>query len=254
MVGPTRSRINQPTTFSFALSNIAVTKSDGLGTFRPGDLVVYTVTVRNLGADAAAQIRVIDNVPAGLVDVVWTCDASGGVACPQAGGNGNLDVTVASFPVGGLLNFTFYGNVDGSPAQLVNTALVELPADTTIEDPVPGNNSATDTNLLELLFRNGFEAAAVNAPAGSYRLPSASLRGTLDEVAVVVYALDDANGEALRVYARAIDGEVQYALAMRNTQGRLRLAAWASYASDPLLTWTARPVADGWVLDGAVLR
>ncbi len=253
-LGSSSSGAGNAQTLVFALSDIAVTKSDGLGTFLPGDLVVYTVTVRNLGADAAAQIRVIDNVPAGLVDGVWTCDASGGVACPAAGGSGNLDVTVASFPVGGLLNFTFYGNVDGSPAQLVNTALVELPADTTIEDPVPGNNSATDTNLLELLFRNGFEAAAVNAPAGSYRLPSASLRGTLDEVAVVVYALDDANGEALRVYARAIDGEVQYALAMRNTQGLLRLGTWASYASDPLLTWTARPVAEGWVLDSAGLR
>jgi uncharacterized repeat protein (TIGR01451 family) len=241
-------------TLVFALSDIAVTKSDGLGTYRPGDLVVYTVTVRNLGADAAAQIRVIDNVPAGLVDVVWTCDASGGVACPQAGGSGNLDMNVASFPIGGLLNVTFYGNVDGNPAQLVNTALVQLPADATIEDPVPGNNSATDTNLLELLFRNGFEAVAVNAPAGSFRLPSASLRGSLDEVAVVVYVLDDADGEALRVYARVIGDEVQYALAMRNGQGRLRLGAWASYADDPLLTWTARPVAEGWVLDSAALR
>jgi uncharacterized repeat protein (TIGR01451 family) len=253
-LGSSSSGAGNAQTLVFALSDIAVTKSDGLGTFRPGDLVVYTVTVRNLGADAAAQIRVIDNVPAGLVDVVWTCDASGGVACPQAGGSGNLDMNVASFPIGGLLNVTFYGNVDGNPAQLVNTALVQLPADATIEDPVPGNNSATDTNLLELLFRNGFEAVAVNAPAGSFRLPSASLRGSLDEVAVVVYVLDDADGEALRVYARVIGDEVQYALAMRNGQGRLRLGAWASYADDPLLTWTARPVAEGWVLDSAALR
>jgi uncharacterized repeat protein (TIGR01451 family) len=253
-LGSSSSGPQSAQTLVFALSDIAATKSDGLGTFRPGDLVVYTVTVRNLGADAAAQIRVIDNVPAGLVDVVWTCDASGGVACPQAGGSGNLDVTIASFPVGGLLNFIFYGNVDGSPAQLVNTALVQLPADTTIEDPVPGNNSASDTNLLELLFANGFEAAAVNAPAGSVRLSGAALRGSLDQVAVVVYALDDANGEALRVYARVIGDEVRYALALRNAQGRLRLGAWASYAGDPLLTWTARPVADGWVLDSAALR
>jgi len=238
----------------FALSDIAVSKSNGIGTYAPGDLIVYTVTVRNLGADAAAQIRVRDNVPTGLTDVVWSCDASGGVACPQAGGSGNLDATIASFPVGGLLNYTFYGNVDGSPAQLANTALVELPADTTIEDPVPGNNSATDTDLLDLLFRNGFENAAVNAAAGSFRLPGGALRGALDEVAVSVYALDDAEGEALRVYARVVDNELQYALAVRNSQGKLRLAAWASYNGDPLLTWTARAVGDGWVLEGAQLR
>ena len=85
-------------TLVFALSDIAVSKSNGIGTYAPGDLIVYTVTVRNLGADAAAQIRVRDNVPAGLTDVVWSCDASGGVACPQAGGSGNLDATIASFP------------------------------------------------------------------------------------------------------------------------------------------------------------
>jgi hypothetical protein len=70
----------------------------------------------------------------------------------------------------------------------------------------------------------------------------------------VVYLLDDANGEALRLYARVVGNEVQYALAMRDAQGRLRLGAWASYNGDPLLTWTARPVADGWLLDSAALR
>jgi uncharacterized repeat protein (TIGR01451 family) len=128
-------------TLVYALSDIAVSKTDVVGTYVPGDLLVYTVTVRNLGPDAAANIRVRDDIPAGLTDVVWTCDASGGVSCNQASGSGNLDVTIASFPVGGLLNYTFFGNVLGTPEQIVNTALVELPIDTTIEDPVPGNNS-----------------------------------------------------------------------------------------------------------------
>jgi len=72
-------------TLVFAVSDLAVTKSNGIGTYRPGDLLVYTVTVRNLGADAAAQIRVRDSVPAGLANVVWSCDASGGLVCPQTG-------------------------------------------------------------------------------------------------------------------------------------------------------------------------
>ncbi len=229
-------------------------KSDAVGTYVPGELLVYTVTVRNLGADAAANIRVRDQIPAGLVDVVWSCDASGGVACPQAGGSGDLDATIGAFPVGALLNYTFYGNVVGSPAQIVNTALVELPADTTIEDPVPGNNSATDTNLLEFLFRNGFEDPLVNAPTGAYRLPSVGLREALNEVARVVFVLDDANGEALRVYARLFNGEVQYALAGRASNGLLRLTAWRSFASEPTLSWTATAGDRGWVLQGVDLR
>ena len=241
-------------TLVYALSDLAVTKSDAVGTYGPGDLLVYTVTLRNLGPDAAANIRLTDSVPAGLTGVVWSCDASGGVVCPQANGSGNVDATVASFPVGGLLNFTFFGNADGSPAQIANTATITLPADTTIEDPALGNNSATDINLLDQLFRNGFENAAVTAPSGSFRLPGAALRGALDQVAVRVYSLNDTRGEALRVYARVIDNEMQYALATRDAQGRLRLAQWQSLAGDPTLSWTARQDADGWLLQGAQLR
>ena len=145
-----------------------MSKSNGIDTYEPGDLIVYTMVVSNLGPDAAAQIRVRDTMPAGLIDVVWSCVASGGVLCPASGGVGDLDLVTAGFPVGGLLNFTYGGNVDGSPPQLINTALVELPADTTIEDLAPGNNSATDVDLLNALFADGFESAAINAREGSF--------------------------------------------------------------------------------------
>lgn len=253
-LGSTSSGAGNAQTLVYAISDIAVTKSNGVGTYQPGELLVYTVAVTNAGPDDAAQIRIIDNIPVGLVDVVWSCDASGGVACPVAGGSGNLDFTVTSFPVGGQLNITFFGNVDGNPAQLVNTAQIELPADTTIEDPVPGNNSASDTDIPEFLFRNGFESAIVNGPQGSQRLSVSALRASLDQVARVVYLLDDAEGEALRVYARLFDGEVQYALAGRSANGALRLGTWRTLPGDPLLTWTAAPVADGWRLVGAELR
>jgi uncharacterized repeat protein (TIGR01451 family)/CSLREA domain-containing protein len=252
-LGSSSSGPGNAQTLVFALSDIAVTKSNAVGTYVPGELLVYTVTVRNLGPDAAANIRILDQIPAGLVDVVWSCDASGGVACPQDGGTGDLDATVSAFPVGGLLNYSFFGNVDGSPPQIANTALVELPADTTIEDPVPGNNSATDVDLLEFLFRNGFEDPIVNAATGSYRLPSLALRTALDATARVVYRLDDASGEVLRVYARVFDDEVQYALAGRGSNGALRLAAWRSFEGEPTLSWTARQVADGWVLENVDL-
>lgn len=70
----------------------------------------------------------------------------------------------------------------------------------------------------------------------------------------MVYVLDDANGEALRVYARLVEGQVQYALASRNGTGELRLAAWSSYAGEPILSWTARQVGAGWVLESVTLR
>ena len=51
-----------------------------------------------------------------------------------------------------------------------------------------------------------------------------------------------------------LDGDLQCALATRDSSGELRLAAWQNHGSDPWLTWTARPEVNGWVLVGAELR
>jgi len=252
--GSTSSGPGNAQTLVFARSDMAVTKSNGVTAYAPGDLLVYTVTVRNLGADAAANIRVVDTVPAGLTDVVWSCDASGGVACAQAGGSGNVDQLIAAFPVGGLLNYTFYGNVLGSPAQIVNTASVVLPTDTTIEDQVPGNNNASDTDLYEFLLSDGFESVAITGPSGLQRLPAALIgRVSGSDAPQVVLTLADAQGEAVRVYAREFDGQLQLALAQR-VGGVLRLGPWQAGSGQPEVFWTARPVADGWVIASAELR
>ena len=66
--------------------------------------------------------------------------------------------------------------------------------------------------------------------------------------------LDDANGIGARVYLRSIEGEVQYALATRGSNGLLRLGAWRSYAVTPTVHWTARPVATGWMLETVEIR
>ncbi|MFO1495898.1 MAG: Calx-beta domain-containing protein [Lysobacterales bacterium] len=240
-------------TLVYAISDIAITKTDAISIYQPDELLVYTVTVRNLGPDAAAQIRVRDDIPAGLLNTVWSCDASGGAVCPVPGGVGSLDTLIPTLPVGGLLNFTFYGNA-GSGQEVLNTALIELPADTTIEDPASANNSASDLNKNEYIFRYGFEDPQVNAANGSFRLPGSALRSLLGEVAIVVYRLDDARGEALRIYARQFDGRMQYALAVRNAQGQLRLGAWQNLDGDPQLSWSAASDVGGWVLSGASLR
>jgi hypothetical protein len=240
-------------TLVFASSDIAVSKSNAITLFRPGELVVYTVQVRNLGPDAAQGIRVRDQIPAGLANTVWSCDASGGVACPVSGGSGDLDTTTAAFPVGGLLAFTFYGTAQ-NVQQILNQALVELPADTTVEDLLPDNNSASDLDLNEFIFEDGLEDPQVNAAAGTFRVPGLALRAAVDEVAVVVYRLDDLRGEALRIYAREFDGRMQYALALRGSDGALSLGAWQTQDGEPLLQWTARADESGWVLESALLQ
>jgi uncharacterized repeat protein (TIGR01451 family) len=241
-------------TLVFALADVSITKTDGEATYQPGDLIVYTVQVRNAGPDAAAQVRVQDIVPAGLGSVTWTCDASGGAVCIPSSGTGNLDVTLASLPVGALWNYTFYGTVVGLPEQIVNTATLTLPGDTTVEDPNPGNNSATDISVLENLYANGFEALLVNGPEGSVRLPTAALAPVLDEAARIVFRLEDKRGEMARVYARLHLGAVEYALATRGVDGRWTLGSWTGYAVEPTLSWNAELIAGSWQLTRVEIR
>ncbi len=243
------------TTVVSASSDLQVTKSNGDAYYESGDLLVYTIQLRNAGPDSASNVRLIDIVPTSLTGVQWSCDAAGGAVCPRNAGSGNLDETVVILPTAtGLLNYTLFGTVAASPNEISNTASVQLPPDATIADPVPSNNSATDVDQLNTLFRNGFEGASVNAPSGSFVLPSAALRSALDSVALSVFRLDDEQGGALRIYARVFNGELEYALATRGSDGRMRLGAWQRFASEPTLRWTATRQGDGWVLQGATLQ
>ncbi|MCB1600993.1 MAG: DUF11 domain-containing protein [Xanthomonadales bacterium] len=241
-------------TLVYALADVSVTKTEPEGSYEPGQLVVYTVQVRNAGPDAAAQVRVQDMVPAGLAAVTWTCDASSGALCAPESGSGDLDQLLASLPVGALWNYTFFGTVNGSPEQIVNTATLTLPSDTTVEDQNAGNNSASVTSLLQSLFADGFESPLVSGPEGSVRMPTALLAPVLDEVARVVFKLDDKHGEVARVYARLHLGTVEYALATRGANGRWTLGAWTGYALEPVLSWQARLEADAWQLTRVELR
>jgi len=127
-------------------SDLAVTKSDGRATVLPGEPVVYTVQVSNLGPDAVAYARVIDAVPAALLDVGWTCSATSGSSCGSPGGNGDIDEHV-SLLAGGSATFTVFGTLDsGASGSLVNTATASVPNGFT--DAVGGNDSATDTDAI----------------------------------------------------------------------------------------------------------
>lgn len=251
-------------TLVYALADIAVTNSNAVDIYYPGELIVYTITVGNLSGDTALNVRVRDAIPAGLTNVVWSCDASAGTACPQSGGTADIDATVASLPTGELLTYTLSGNVLGMPTDVVNTALVELPADTTVEDSQLSNNAATDTDQPYGLFRDGFEGVAVtvpsgfegnaiDAPNGSLSLPSADLREVLSPVAIALFSLSDTDGEALRVCLRQFDGQLQMALARRASSGLQHLDEWHTYPGDATLSWSAHAVGDGWVLDSAEL-
>ena len=126
-------------------TDAGVTKTDGQASAVPGTPVTYTITIGDAGPDPGVGIRVVDVPPVELTSVAWTCSASPGSSCP-ASGAGTID-HAANVDVGGTLTYTLTGTVSPSATgSLVNTVTVSPPAG--VSDPVPGNDSATDTDTL----------------------------------------------------------------------------------------------------------
>ena len=250
----TSSGVSDAQTLVFAEADLLVRKTDMVDRFVEGDLLVYTITLENLGPDFAQDLRLRDQIPAGLVDVTWTCDSSGGVNCPVSSGSGDIDAQIPSHPAGAVLTYTLSGNVAGDLPQIQNIATVELPPDEIIEDSDTFNNSASDLNLGSLVFVDGFEAVAIGAETGSFSLPNAALLNELDEKAIVVIQLDDAYGEATRIYARSFDGQLQFALAQRDDNSLLTLGPWVRYEVAPVVNWRASEEVQGWVVQSVHLE
>src|SRR5690606_30425977 len=119
-----------------------ITKTDGVTTAVPGGTVTYTITASNAGPDAVAPAMVADTFPA-VLTCTWTCVGAGGGTCAAAGA-GNIN-DAAVLPAGGSVTYTASCAIAASATgTLSNTATVS----SSVTDPTPGNNSATDTDTL----------------------------------------------------------------------------------------------------------
>src|SRR5207247_1837745 len=117
--------------------DVGVTKTDGVTAAVPGLATTYTIVVTNSGPDTATNIAVSDPLPAGVTSATWT--GTNGSA-----GTGALIDTIASLAPGASVTYTFTVQIDASATgSLVNTVTV-----TAANDTNPGNNSATDTDIL----------------------------------------------------------------------------------------------------------
>jgi uncharacterized repeat protein (TIGR01451 family) len=122
-----------------------VTKTDSQATAVPGSPLTYQITVTSAGPSSANAATVTDTVAGALSGVTWTCAATAGSSCP-ANGAGSIGHNVNLAP-GGVLSYVLTGTVDASATgTLANTVTVAAPAG--VGDPLPGNDSATDTDTL----------------------------------------------------------------------------------------------------------
>jgi len=127
-------------------SDLTITKNDGSPTAIPGNPIVYTISVGNLGPDPVVNAPVTDTFPATLTGVTWNCVATLGSSCAVGAGAGNIASSV-SLLAGGSATYTVNATVASTATgSLSNTATVTPPGGHF--DPNLANNSSTDTDTL----------------------------------------------------------------------------------------------------------
>lgn len=128
-----------------ASADLGITKTDGLTTAAPGQIVTYTIVASNPGPSNAPGSQVVDTFPAALTGVTWTCGGAGGGTCPAAG-SGNINASV-NLPAGGSVTFSATGTIDAMFLGILSNTATVAPA-TAVGDPNGANNSATDMTTV----------------------------------------------------------------------------------------------------------
>lgn len=143
-----------------AVADVALTLTDNRQFVHVGSTVNYVITVANATGPSTATATVTDALPPQLSGGSWTCVPTGGAVC--ANGTGNTLSGSVTLPVGSQAQYVYSATVTAAGAndQIVNTATVASSS----SDPVSGNNTATDTDVVPI-FKNGFESAAILRPS-----------------------------------------------------------------------------------------
>lgn len=233
-------------------SDLAITKTNGVGVVVAGSSTIYTITASNAGPTSANGAIVTDNFPASET-CSWTC-APGGAASCTVSGNGNINQTV-NLPVSGTVVYTATCAIAiGATGTVSNTATVAVAAGGS--DPNLADNSSTDVDQLVgiNLFANGFEGSAGIAlmwmdtaksgalhDSGLLWLPVGGDGSGLLAVAVAYSPMVQmrAHGGTLvaEIQGRRRDGRLEVRLLAIHGDGARTLSDWASVPRDVVM-WT----------------
>ncbi|HRI03767.1 MAG TPA: DUF2012 domain-containing protein [Pyrinomonadaceae bacterium] len=157
------------TACQLASADLSITKTDGVASVTAGGSTTYTITASNAGPDAVSGATVADTFPASLTVAGWTCVGAGGGTCTAAG-SGNINDTNVNLPVGGSVTYTAPAAVSaGASGTIANTATVS----SSVTDPTPGNNSATDTDTVTP-SGVGIQLCTLTAGGATYTIPATS--------------------------------------------------------------------------------
>ena len=143
-----------------ASADLSVTKS-GPATVTAGGTVTYTVDAANAGPSNAANVSVVDTLPAGVTFGSVT-PSNGGWSCSNAG-DVSVTCTRANWNAGASTTFTIIVDAPNQAALLSNSVSVS----STTSDPDPSNNSDTaDTTVNASADLSVTKTGPANVTAG----------------------------------------------------------------------------------------
>ena len=129
-------------------ADLRITKTDSPDPVSMSGQITYTITVTNLGPDAAPQgFTLADTLPA---NTTFRSLTAAGISCvtPAENASGAITCTFDSaFAANATSTLSLVVNVTGTPSVILNTATVTATGGV---DPVPTNNTATaSTNVTQ---------------------------------------------------------------------------------------------------------
>jgi hypothetical protein len=151
-----------------------------------GSAVTYQVTLTNNGSYALSTGNaptLVDNLPASISGVTWTCAGSGGAVCDPPG-TGNLNTSNLTLPSNGSVTYTVTGTLDATTtcgSSVANTASADFTSTTSFLDPNETNNTATVISTVTCETTLVASPAALSYPPQQVNTPSASQSVTLTE-------------------------------------------------------------------------
>ena len=108
-----------------AQADLQVTKTDSPATVVAGENLTYSITVANIGTEAAQNVQLSDVVPTGTTFVSLSAPAGWTSTTPAVGGTGTINSSIASLAAGASATFTVVVRVNANVlagTQISNTA------------------------------------------------------------------------------------------------------------------------------------
>ncbi len=127
-------------------ADLSVTKTDGVTIYPQGGTVTYTIIVTNNGPADVVGATINDAIPGQITSWIWTCVADAGASCnPGPVTSGVAYSDTINLPAGKKVTYTVVASVSPvATGTMTNTATLTSPV--IVPDPVPGNDSATDSD------------------------------------------------------------------------------------------------------------